>query len=128
MLRNLIGFGLISGIISLLVWLPYSLDRSMIHQGSSFNRIKIQIMNGTSQQGAARDLMYHLIQQQFDVLSIENYPRTDFPFSLVIDRKNRGSELQRLKRATGLKKALSLPDQTIYDFTIILGKDMLITP
>lgn len=128
MLRNLIGFGLICLVITAGALLPCFFDRRNDSRGHLHDRIKIQIMNGTPQQGAARELMYRLIHDKFDVLSLENYPRTDFPFSLVIDRKNRSSELQRLKRTTGFAQEMVLPDESIYDFTIILGKDMMVTP
>jgi len=91
----------------------------------SIEPVKIQVLNGNGIKEAANQMKIKLrnTDKNIDVLDYGNYDRFDFPFTLIIDRKNNKKNTEILKRLCNTKHSLTLLDESIYDITIILGKN-----
>ncbi len=87
------------------------------------NSEKLQILNGCGIQGKARFLTKKLRKKGFDVLMTGNYSNFNLPYSLLIVRKNKTDILKDLQEELNIDKVFFLKDSSLYDYTILIGKD-----
>jgi len=92
-------------------------------QEDVFPNMTVAILNGNGLKGAARDLTLILRKRNFDVLSSGNYRNFQFPYTLIIDRKDNPYARGLLEKYCETKKSIVIIDKSIFDFTIILGKN-----
>ena len=88
--------------------------------------IRIEILNGTETRGLARRTRDIFLDYGFDVISFDNADRSDYDYTLVIDRRGNESLAQRASEIIRADRILSEPLQgpeAGIDVTIILGED-----
>ena len=84
---------------------------------------RVEVLNGTSRGGLARDATERLRAAGFDVVYFGN-AREPRGLSLVLDRGGRGDVARRAAAALGIRDVRAEPNAALYvDVTVILGKD-----
>lgn len=85
-------------------------------------RIKVEVLNGTRNRGAARRATLYLRDRGFDVVSMGNSGRTQ-DFTAVLDRSGH-PEWARLVAAALRARVIERPDTSRYlDATVLIGAD-----
>jgi hypothetical protein len=88
-------------------------------------RIRVEVLNGGEQHGAAREVGDHLRDLEFDVVHYGNADESR-DSSVVIARLDTVEPARRVADALGLGVVLQQPDRNLYlDVTVILGADWL---
>ncbi|HAA74442.1 TPA: hypothetical protein DCE37_04890 [Candidatus Latescibacteria bacterium] len=93
---------------------------------SASRDIKVEVLNGCGVDGMARTVGNRLRDTGFDVMTLDNADRFDYPESIVIDRLGKPSEAVKVAEALGISNQIQqiVPDQfRIESVTVIVGKD-----
>jgi len=88
--------------------------------------VKVEVLNGCGTDGLARIVGNRLRSAGFDVMSLDNADRFDYPESIVIDRLGNPNEADRVAEALGISNRIQqiVPDPfRIESVTVIIGKD-----
>ncbi len=84
---------------------------------------RVEVLNGTSRPGLARDATDRLRGAGFDVVYFGN-ARESRGLSLVLDRGGRGDAARRAAAALGIREVRAQPNAGLYvDVTVVLGSD-----
>jgi hypothetical protein len=87
-------------------------------------RLKIEVLNGTGQPGAARVVGEALIAAGYDVVAVENADHFDYEVTHVIDRSGVGDVIGEIAAAIGADSAVVVIDRDLFlDATVVLGRD-----
>jgi len=82
------------------------------------------VLNGCGKKGLAREIRNLLIHKGFDVLSFDNAQKFLYKKTVIIIRKMDYDKFNLLRKEVPVKKVYQqINEQSIYDFTIIIGKD-----
>ena len=95
-----------------------------IHTIPSIGRI--QVLNGCGATGAANKVGDFLRAKGFDVKNKGNAPTSNYPFTLVVSRKNDMSIARQVAAALGAgndKVILARNGDETYDVTVFVGSD-----
>ena len=90
--------------------------------------VKVEVLNGCGIDGLARIVGNRLRSTGFDVMTLDNADRFDYPESIVIDRLGSPDEADRVAEALGISNRIQqiVPDPyRIESVTVIIGKDYL---
>ena len=87
-------------------------------------RLKIEVLNGTGQPGAARVVGEALIAAGYDVVAVENADHFDYEVTHVLDRSGVGDVIGEIAAAIGADSAVVAIDPDLFlDATVVLGRD-----
>ena len=85
--------------------------------------IRIEVLNGTGESGAAKTVARALMKRKIDVLSVDNADSFDYTESVLIAR-NRKTEIKSLGELLGCGRFIEqLKDNATVDATLIIGAD-----
>lgn len=85
--------------------------------------IRIEVLNGTGESGAAKTVARALMKKKIDVLYVDNADSFDYPESVLIARK-RKSQIKSLGELLGCGRFIEqLKDDGMVDATLIIGAD-----
>ena len=88
------------------------------------NRIRVEVLNGAGDPGAAAIVTEHLRDAGFDVKTYGNASGFDYPQSLVLDRSGRPGAADIVSAAlNGAEIRVELDPELHLDATVILGSD-----
>jgi hypothetical protein len=88
--------------------------------------VKVEVLNGCGIDGLARIVGNRLRSTGFDVMTLDNADRFDYPESIVVDRLGSPDEADRVAEALGISNRIQqiVPDPfRIESVTVIIGKD-----
>ncbi len=85
---------------------------------------KVEILNGSGVDGAARQLMYRIINGGGDVLGVETYRMNTIEHTLILSRKANCQSASIVRGLLHSGRMIHIEDAGIYDVTIVLGKDL----
>ena len=88
--------------------------------------VKVEVLNGCGVNGIARVVGNRLRETGFDVMTLDNADRFDYPESIVIDRLGTPEEADRVAETLGISNRIQqiVPDPfRIESVTVIIGKD-----
>lgn len=87
-------------------------------------RLKLEVLNGTGEPGAARSVGEFLIALGYDVVAFENADHFEYRITHVIDRAGRGDQIVEVAELLGADSvAVGIDPDLHLDATIILGAD-----
>jgi hypothetical protein len=85
--------------------------------------LRIEVLNGTGEQGIAHSVALSLRKMGVDVLNEDNAKSFDFEESILIERKDNDG-VKALGKAIGCRNVIvQLKDDSIVDATLIIGAD-----
>ena len=85
--------------------------------------IRIEVLNGTGESGAAKAVARALMKRKVDVLYVGNADGFDYAETVLIAR-SRKSEIKSLGELLGCSRFIEqLKDDTMVDATLIIGAD-----
>lgn len=88
------------------------------------DRIRVEVLNGMGEKGAASRAAERLRDMGFDVVYFGNASSFDRETTSVLLRSDRLNEVRRLADSLGVDSLVDRPDPDLYlDGTVILGKD-----
>jgi hypothetical protein len=87
--------------------------------------IRVEVLNGSEYDGAARKVAVALREKGFDVVNIDNAESHDFAKTVVVDRVSSDMRYARLlARRIGCGEVVAQPDPSLYlEVTVIVGND-----
>ena len=88
--------------------------------------VKVEVLNGCGVDGMARTVANRLRDTGFDVMTLDNADRFDYPESIVIDRLGAPQDADRVAEALGISNRIQqiVPDPfRIESVTVIIGRD-----
>ncbi len=87
--------------------------------------IRVEVLNGSGYDGAARKVAVALREKGFDVVNIDNAESHDFAKTVVVDRVSSDMRYARLlARRIGCGEIVAQPDPSLYlEITVIVGND-----
>ena len=88
--------------------------------------VKVEVLNGCGVDGMARTVGNRLRATGFDVMTVDNADRFDYPESIVIDRLGNPEDADRVAEALGISNRIQqiVPDPfRIESVTVIIGRD-----
>lgn len=86
--------------------------------------VTVEVLNGTTRGGLARQVRNRLIRRGVDVLRYDNADSHDFERTLILDLTGNGAA-DELARVTGCEHVLlQKRDQPAIDATLIVGEDI----
>ncbi len=87
-------------------------------------RLKIEVLNGSGEPGAARVVGDLLLGYGYDVVSVDNADGFDYEVTHVIDRAGIGASIEELAARVGCDSIfVDLEPDLLLDATVILGGD-----
>ena len=90
----------------------------------SGHRLKVEVLNGSGEPGAAGVIGDLLLDLEYDVVAVDNAEHFDHEVTYVIDRSGAGDAVAEVARRIGADSvAVELDPDLLLDATIILGKD-----
>ena len=96
---------------------------STVPEGWS-DRVRVEVLNGMGEPGAARRVAERLRGMGFDVVFFGNADRFDHDSTRVLLRSQDRAAARRLADSLGLARVIDRPDPDLYlDGTVILGED-----
>lgn len=85
---------------------------------------KVEILNGMGEPGVADEVARALIDDGFDVVTVDNAEHFEFDETRVVARSRRSDAIGQVARRVGVDSTFSeLVPELSLDATIILGKD-----
>lgn len=88
--------------------------------------VKVEVLNGCGVNGLARVVGNRLRETGFDVMTLDNADRFDYPESIVIDRLGKPNDADLVAEALGITNRIQqiVPDPfRIESVTVIIGRD-----
>ncbi|MDX1394965.1 MAG: LytR C-terminal domain-containing protein [Gemmatimonadota bacterium] len=90
----------------------------------SGHRLKVEVLNGSGEPGAAGVIGDLLLDLEYDVVAVDNAEHFDHEVTHVIDRSGAGEAVREIGRRIGADSiSVELDPDLLLDATIILGKD-----
>jgi hypothetical protein len=87
-------------------------------------RVRVEVLNGGSYAGAAREATGTLRDLGFDVVFFGNAGASERDSSIVLDRMGALDRARDVADALGIRNLRSEPDSNLYlDVTVVLGRD-----
>ena len=87
------------------------------------NNVRIEVLNGTGETGAAKTVARALMRRKVDVLYVGNADGSDYTESVLIARRKK-SEVKSLGELLGCGRYVEqIKDDTLVDATLIIGAD-----
>ena len=87
-------------------------------------RLKVEVLNGSGEPGAAGVIGGLLLGLEDDVVAVDNADHFDYEVTHVIDRSGAGEAVAEVARRIGADSvAVGLDPDLLLDVTVILGKD-----
>ncbi|MBN2017308.1 MAG: LytR C-terminal domain-containing protein [Candidatus Cloacimonetes bacterium] len=84
----------------------------------------MQVLNGCGKKGLARVVRNVLIEKGFDVLSFDNAEKFLYEKTVIVIRHMNYEKFDILYKEVPVKKIYrQINELSIYDFTVIIGKD-----
>jgi hypothetical protein len=103
---------------------PSSTSRSDIAFDEQQRRIRVEVLNGAGDAGAAARVTESLREAGFDVKTYGNAARYDYEHSIVLDRSGRPGAARAVAEALhGAEVREDLNAELYLDATVILGDD-----
>jgi len=94
--------------------------------GNPSTRVRVEVLNGGGQAGAARRATEKLRDLGFDVVFFGNASAFGRDSSVVLDRVGAVETARDVADALGIRNVLSEPDPNLYlDVSVVLGKDWI---
>lgn len=88
------------------------------------DRIRVEVLNGMGEKGAASRAAERLRDMGFDVVYFGNASTFDHETTRVLLRSDRRNEVRRLADSLGVDSLVDRPNPDLYlDGTVVLGKD-----
>ena len=88
------------------------------------DRLRVEILNGSGDRGAARAMMHRLRDLGFDVVAIYNAESFDYRVTRVINRSGKPGAAREVASSIGADSVGTAVDrELVLDVTVILGKD-----
>jgi hypothetical protein len=85
---------------------------------------QLEVLNGTGEQGVAREVTMKLRKMGIDVLIEGNAGRFDYRETVLVDRKGNPDLMMKLSRRLGVSRVLKqVQDRPHVDATLIIGWD-----
>ncbi len=87
-------------------------------------RLKVEVLNGSGDSGAAAAIRDHLRDMGFDVVSAENADHFEYDVTHVLNRSGRTGAAREVASQLGVDSVANAIDADLFlDATVILGKD-----
>lgn len=87
-------------------------------------RLKVEVLNGSGEPGAARVVGDRLLARGYDVVTVDNADGFDYGVTHVIDRSGVGAPIAELADRIGSDSIyVALEPDLLLDATVILGAD-----
>ncbi|OPX27608.1 MAG: hypothetical protein B1H05_00465 [Candidatus Cloacimonas sp. 4484_140] len=84
----------------------------------------MQVLNGCGKKGLAREVRNILIDKGFDVLSFDNAEKFLYEKTVIVIRNMNYDKFNMLYKEIPVHKVYKqINEHSLYDFTIIIGKD-----
>ncbi len=88
------------------------------------SRVRVEVLNGMGEPGAARRAAGRLREMGFDVVYFGNADRFDHDSTRILRRSDDPAAARRLADSMGVARVIDRPDPELYlDGTVILGED-----
>jgi predicted GTPase len=116
-----LGYSLTKTIKDLYDINPYDLSKD-----STVSKIQIEVLNGCGKSGVAEKLTDYLRAKGFDVVRLGNYRSFEIEKSIVISRKEKIQNAEKVASSVGLNNEnviQQINPEYLLDVTFILGKD-----
>lgn len=85
---------------------------------------QIEVLNGTGEQGVARDVTMRLRKMGIDVLIEGNAERFDYRETVLVDRKGNPALMRKLSRRLGVGRVVTqIQERPRIDATLVVGWD-----
>lgn len=90
------------------------------------DRLKVEVLNGSGDRGAAARIRDHLRARGFDVVSVDNADHFDHAVTHVLNRSGRPGAARDVASRMGVDSVANAFDPDLFlDATVILGEDWL---
>jgi hypothetical protein len=87
-------------------------------------RLKVEVLNGSGDKGAAALVRDHLRARGFDVVSAENADHFDYTITYVLNRSGHPGAARQVASQLGVDSVANAIDPDLFlDATVILGAD-----
>ena len=87
-------------------------------------RLKVEVLNGSGEKGAAATVRDHLRERGFDVVSAENADHFGYTVSFVLNRSGHPGAARQVASQLGVDSVANAIDPDLFlDATVILGAD-----
>lgn len=87
-------------------------------------RLKVEVLNGSGESGAAATIRDHLRDRGFDVVSAENADHFEYDVTHVLNRSGRTGAAREVASQIGVDSVANAIDPDLFlDATVVLGKD-----
>jgi hypothetical protein len=87
-------------------------------------RLKVEVLNGSGESGAAAAIRDHLRDRGFDVVSAENADHFEYDITHVLNRSGRTGAAREVASQIGVDSVANAIDPDLFlDATVVLGKD-----
>lgn len=87
-------------------------------------RLKVEVLNGSGDRGAARIIGDLLLARGYDVVTVDNADHFDYPVTHVLDRSGLGPLVREVAAVLGADSvAVAVARELMLDATVILGQD-----
>jgi hypothetical protein len=97
-----------------------------VYSGDTFEpkEIRVEILNGCGENGAAMKMRSSLIEKGYNVVSFGNAMQYNFERTLVVNRGGNADVTDHFAKDIGCRNRITQVDTTAYvDVLLILGKD-----
>jgi len=85
---------------------------------------QIEVLNGTGEQGVAREVTMQLRKMGIDVLIEGNAGRFDYRETILVDRKGNTELMRKLSKRLGVSRVIiQIQDKPRVDATLVVGWD-----
>jgi hypothetical protein len=88
-------------------------------------RVRVEVLNGSGQAGAGSAVADRLRAEGFEVVTVRNADRFDYPRTLVVSRTEEFARARAVHRAIGGAQLLRQRAQVDWDVTVVVGRDQL---
>jgi hypothetical protein len=88
-------------------------------------RVRVEVLNGSGQAGAAGSVADRLRAAGFEVVTVRNADRFDYPRTLVVARAADFGRARAVHRVIDGSQLLRQRAQSDWDVTVVVGRDQL---
>jgi hypothetical protein len=92
---------------------------------SRAGRVRVEVLNGSGQAGAGGSVADQLRAAGFEVVTVRNADRFDYPRTLVVARAADFGRARAVHRAIEGSQLLRQRTQSDWDVTVVVGRDQL---
>jgi hypothetical protein len=116
----------VCGAIALSVYLRWK-ENKLVEKKRRIAQIRVQVLNGTGQDGLGQKVATDLRRCGFDVVDVANAENDSFPETVVVDRADNGtSNAGYVAEALNCKNVIpQIEPRSYLEVTVIIGKDQL---